>query len=93
MLFSQGSAWVRRSGDTLDVHFENAYTAERTEQYRQWFARIRERTNDGLSLLGGMKLRFILQPPHDPDHSNSHQKALLTPETADRPTRETGQLS
>jgi hypothetical protein len=88
MLFRQGSAQVRRSGDTLEVHFENAYSPQRTEQYRRWFDQIQERTSDGLSLLGGMKLRFILKPPHGPEHSNSHQKALLTSETADRPIGE-----
>jgi hypothetical protein len=41
----------------------------------------------------GMKLRFILKPPHGPEHSNNHQKALLTPETADRPAGEIAQFS
>lgn len=88
LLFRQGSAQVRRNGIALEVHFENAYSPERTEQYRRWFDQIQERTGDGLLLLGGMKLRFILRPPHGPEHRNSHQKALLTPETADRPVAE-----
>lgn len=85
MLFRQGSARVRRNGDTLEVHFENAYSPEWTERYRRWFGQVQERTGDGLSLLGGLKLRFILRPPHGDEHRNSHRKSLLTPETLARP--------
>jgi hypothetical protein len=89
MLFRQGSARVRRNGDTLEVHFENAYSPARTEQYRRWFEQIHERTGDGISLLGGLKLRFILRPPHGDEHRNSHRKSLLTLKTTDRSVDET----
>ena len=88
MLFRQGSAQVWRRADTLEVHLQNAYSPELTEQYQRWFDQLHQRTADGLSLLGGLKLRFIPRPPHGPEHHNSHKKSRLTPETADRPARE-----
>ena len=76
-LFSQGAATLTRDEDTLVVRFLNSYRVDRTHMLRNWFRIVTQRYSDGISLLGGLKLRFELQPPRGEEYRNTGRKVDL----------------
>ena len=76
-LFSQGAATLRRDGDALVVRFLNPYRVRRTNMLREWFRIVTRRHRDGIDLLGGLKLRFELQPPRGEEYRNTGRKVDL----------------
>jgi len=61
----------------LVVRFLNAYRAKRTNMLRNWFRTVTHRHPDGIALLGGLKLRFELQPPRGEEYRNTGLKIDL----------------
>ena len=77
ILFRQGAATLARDGDDLVVRFLSPYRVDPTNMLRDWFGTVARRHCDGIALLGGMRLRFELQPPRGEEYHNTGRKVDL----------------
>ena len=77
ILFRQGAATLARDGDDLVVRFLNPYRVGPTTMLRDWFETVALRHRDGIALLGGMRLRFEMQPPRGEEYHNTGRKVDL----------------
>lgn len=77
ILFRQGAATLAREGDELVVRFLGPYRVNPTNMLRDWFGTVAQRHRDGIALLGGMRLRFELQPPRGEEYHNTGRKVDL----------------
>lgn len=80
MLFRQGSAKIIRETDTINVHFSNRFTLQQYNSLQQFYEKLKQQYPEGLKIMGGLKLKFILQPPHGDEYKNSFSKTILTTE-------------
>jgi hypothetical protein len=78
ILFRQGSARVTLRKDTIEIQFLNSYSPKLTEQLSDFYHKIYERTSDGLALLDGLKLKFVLNPAVSEEHRNAMKKVPLS---------------
>ena len=76
-LFRQGSARLCLKGDTLEVSFLNSYSAKLTEQLNHFYKSISDRNSKGLLIIGGMNVKFKLNPPLGKEHKNGMKKVPL----------------
>jgi len=77
-LFRQGSSRVTVVNDTIEVQFLNSFSPQLTNKLKTFYQLIHERTKGGLDILGGMKLKFILRPPHGQEHKNAFKRDKLS---------------
>jgi len=77
LLFRQGAATLVRHDNHLLVRFLNSYRVKATNMLRNWFETVSERHRHGIALLGGLGLRFELQPPRGPEYKNTGAKIDL----------------
>jgi len=77
ILFKQGAATLSREENNLVVRFLNSYRVTPTNMLRDWFETISKRHSDGTDLLGGLGLRFELQPPRGEEYRNTGRKVDL----------------
>ena len=77
MLFGQDSASLSLEGDTIVIKYLNAYRPETTNLLREWYKVVENRSASGLQILGGLKLRFELQPPTGEELRNSFIKVPI----------------
>ncbi len=77
LLFRQGSAKVKLNKDTIEVHFLNKYSPEVTEQLNKFYQLIHKKVSEGLKIIGGLKVKFILQPPWGEEYKNGMKKVAL----------------
>jgi hypothetical protein len=78
-LFRQGGARLANTGDSLVVSLLNPYRVRQTCVLKSWFAKLAARHEDGLDILGGMKLEFRLQPPRGKEYRNSGGREKFPP--------------
>lgn len=76
-LFHQGCARVTFSNGVYQINFLNSYSPKLTRQLSQWFETLEKRWSGGIDIIGGSKLKFILQPPYGEDHRNARRKLPL----------------
>jgi len=79
-LFKQGCSKVSLSDGTIHVHFQNSFSPELTEHLAKFYKKIYQRIENGLGILGGLKLEFHLRPPYGDEHKNAFKKIPLIPE-------------
>jgi hypothetical protein len=79
-LFRQGNAKVTIVNDTIEVRFLNSFSLKVTNNLKKFYQLIHERSKKGLDILGGLKLKFILLPPHGQEHKNAFKKDELSVE-------------
>jgi hypothetical protein len=77
VLFRQGPARVQLVEDTIQFHYQDSFSQERTELLEHWFDRLRDRHADGLQMLDGFKLSFHLRVARGEEHRNAFRKARL----------------
>ena len=77
LLFRQGAGMVYFRNNTFDIKFLNAFSTSMTKMLNKLFQGIRSDYPDGLTLLGGAKLNFLLQVPHGEEYRNSFEKLPL----------------
>jgi len=78
VLLLSGPANVFLDQDTLAVSFANAYSIGRTALLEHWFRTLYARHEQGLVLLGGLKLRFDLRVPFGREHHNAGSRTALS---------------
>jgi len=76
-LFLQGSSRVMFRRQSYEVRFSNAYSPELTQELNRWFELLEKRSEAGLDILGGSRLKFYLQSPHGEEHRNALRKLSL----------------
>jgi hypothetical protein len=79
-LFKQGCSKVSLSDGTIHVHFQNSFSPELTEHLTRFYTKIHQRIENGLRILGGLKLEFHLRPPYGDEHKNAFKKIPMIPE-------------
>ena len=79
-LFRQGNAKVTIVNGTIEVRFLNSFSPQITKNLRKFYQLIHERTKEGLDILGGMKLKFVLLSPHGQEHKNAFKSGELSAE-------------
>lgn len=77
MLFRQGIGKLRIEEGALVVSMDTAYSRSRTDMLRDWFAILTARHQAGLTLLGGLALKFETQPAQGPEFKNAGKKLPL----------------
>ena len=78
LLFRQGSASVSLKQDCLEIKYMNSYSPKLTQELNNLYKKIYERTPNGLSILGGLQLKFVLKPPISEEHKNGMKKVPLS---------------
>ncbi len=78
-LFRQGVGNLHIKGDNLVISLDKAYTPKRTSMYREWFDTLTAKHRKGLTLLGGLSVRFKLRPAHGPEFRNAGKKCAIKP--------------
>lgn len=73
-LFRQGAGKIFFRDNTFEVEFSNAFSPSMTNMLKKIFKKIANDNNDGLSILGGAKLKFSTRVPHGDEHRNSLEK-------------------
>lgn len=76
-LFRQGCSRIMFKENTYEVEILNTFSSNFTRELKNWFEILDDRWGDGLKILGGSKLKFILQPPHGKEHRNAMRKLPL----------------
>ncbi len=76
-LFRQGSAKVLFKQNTFVINFLNSYSPKQTGQLNEFYDKIHKRTSEGLGILGGAKLKFVLKSPKGKEHQNIMKKVPL----------------
>lgn len=76
-LIRQGNSKVKVVDDTIEVHFLNSFSPELTASLNKFYQSIHKKTSNGLKILGGLKLKFLLLPPYGEDHKNAFKKTPL----------------
>ena len=76
-LFKQGSAVIKFRNDTFEIHFLNNYTSKLTNQLAKLYLNAHDISKDGLSLLGGFKIKYVLNPPLGKESRNSMERIPL----------------
>jgi hypothetical protein len=79
-LFKQGCSKVSLSDGTIHVHFQNSFSPELTEHLTKFYKKIHQRIENGLGILGGLKLEFHLRPPYGDEHKNAFKKIPMISE-------------
>lgn len=77
-LFKQCSSKVTISNDTIHVYFQNSFSPKLTTRLNTFYQLIHKKSENGLKILGGLKLEFHLQPPYGEEHKNAFKKMCLT---------------
>ncbi|MFV1969273.1 MAG: transposase, partial [Pirellulaceae bacterium] len=77
-LFRQGPGSLRIEDGALVISLDKPYTPKRTHMLRAWFDTIAQRHRSGLTILGGLALRFQTQPALGPEFKNAGKKLPLT---------------
>ena len=76
-LFRQGSSRVVFRNNTYEVEILNRFSPKFTKELENWFGILEKRFIDGMKILGGSKLKFILQHPYEKEHRNAMRKLPL----------------
>ena len=76
-LFRQGSSRVVFRNNTYEVEILNRFSSKFTKELESWFGILEKRFGDGMKILGGSKLKFILQQPYEKEHRNAMRKLPL----------------
>lgn len=80
LLFRQGAAKITRKNNTLYLNFANSFSIERHNFLTDFFDKIKNQYPQGLQIIGGLKVDFILKPPLGKEHKNSNSKSILSNE-------------
>lgn len=86
-LIRLGSGTVSRTPDALRVDFDQAFALNTTNALREWFELLEERHGAGLSLTGGLPLRFVLRPPLGEEYRNTMEKVRLADAIGNTPAK------
>ena len=76
-LFRQGIGTLRIEDNALVISLGKPYSPKRTQMLRAWFDTIAARYKAGLEVLGGLALRFKVQPALGPEFKNAGKKHPL----------------
>ncbi len=74
MLFRQGAAKLRKRDDQLIISFLSSYRLKQHKMLNLWFDKVSQRHKDGLKILGGLSLKYELNPPRGEEYRNSGTK-------------------
>lgn len=74
MLFQQGAAKMRKEGNQLIISFLSPYRLDQTKILEKWTSKINQRYKDGLYFLGGLSLKYEINPPRGEEYKNSGAK-------------------
>lgn len=77
LLIRPGAAEVKLCDNNINVKYSNAFSAKTSRILREWFAAITDRFPEGLEVLGGLKVNFILNVPQGEERRNSGTKLPL----------------
>ena len=80
LLIRQGAAQISRKNNTLCINFANSFSIERHKFLSGFFEKIKNQYPQGLQIIGGLKVDFILKPPLGKEHKNSNSKSILSNE-------------
>jgi len=76
-MFKQGSAQIKRDGQTLTVSFMNSFSPKMTQNLNAHFRKIEKKTQDGIKLLGNLNIKWNLKPTTGEEKSNARIKSQL----------------
>lgn len=77
LLFRQGAAYISREKDTININFANSFSISNYNILVRLYENITKQYPDGLQIIGGFKINFILKPPHGDEYKNSKSKSFL----------------
>jgi len=78
VLFRQGSAKLYLKQETFEIKYLNNNTQKMTVQLNKLYQKIHEKTSNGLKILGGLKIKYLLNPPTGEEHRNCMKKVPLS---------------
>ncbi len=78
ILFRQGAGKVFFKDNTFEIRFMNAFDITMTKMLDRLFREVSREHADGLTILGGAKLRFTLRVPHGDEHRNCLEKVPIS---------------
>lgn len=77
-LFRQGTGNLCIKEGKLVISLDRAYSSKRTHMLREWFDTVSAKHKAGLTLIGGLGLRFRTHPAHGPEFRNAGRKQPLS---------------
>ncbi len=77
LLFRQGAGKIFYKNGVFNVKFSNSHSPKMTAMLNKLYRRLETEYQDGLTLLGGAKLKFSMAVPYGEDYRNNLDKVPL----------------
>jgi len=76
-IFRKGIGTMKVVNKTIEIYFMDSFSPQITENLKQLYKKIQKRHKEGLNILGGYSLKFILQPPFGEERKNDLTKVPI----------------
>jgi len=74
ILFRQGAAKLGKKDNQLIISFLSSYRIKLHKMLNLWTDKVSQRHKGGLKILGGLSLKYELNPPRGEEYRNSGVK-------------------
>ena len=77
ILIKPSPAKITVNNDEIVIKFVNSFSVKTTNHLRELLEKINDGAKEGLKIIGGYKLKYILLPPYGEERKNSNIKTAL----------------